>query len=247
MSMSDIGAGTGVYGSAASPFGRGVIGVATASSGISSGVYGIAPSSGWAVFAEGNFGSSGIKSFRIDHPADPENKYLLHYAAESPEVINFYSGTTLLDGAGGAVVQLPAYFASINKDPRYTLTAIGAPMPMLHIAEEVSADALLAGEQAKPGEPVPQCMFRIAGGAPGAKVSWRVEAVRKDLWVCTRGAPVEADKEGPEKGTYQHPEFYGQPVERGIHYRPEVRGVAEGEAGAGPPPVGEDAGQSGEQ
>jgi len=176
------------------------------------------------VWAQGRLGASGTKAFRIDHPADPENKYLLHYSAESPEVINFYRGTVTLDGSGEAIVQLPVYFASVNKDPSYTLTAVGAPMPLLHVAEEISEDALAAGAKAGPGEAVPVCTFRIAGGAAGAKVSWRVEAVRNDLWVRTRGAPVEIEKEGREKGTFQHPEFYGQPKERGMNYSPERDG-----------------------
>ena len=59
---------------------------------------------------------------------------------------------------------------------------------------------------------------RIAGGAPGKKVSWRVEAIRNDKWVQQRRAPVEIEKQGPERGTYQHPELYGQPAERGINF-----------------------------
>jgi len=145
----------------------------------------------------------------------------MHYSTEMPEPQNAYNGKVTLGGTGEAVVELPAYLARINNDPRYTLTAVGAPMPMLHIAEEVSEDALAVGAKAGPGEAVPACSFRIAGGMPGAKVSWRVEAVRNDLWVRTRGAPVEIDKEGLEKGTYQHPEFYGLPKERGLNYSPE--------------------------
>lgn len=68
--------------------------------------------------------------------------------------------------------------------------------------------------------------FRIAGGAAGGEVSWRVEAVRNDLWVRTRGAPVEIEKEWPEKGTYQHPEFYAQAKERGMNYSPERESLA---------------------
>ena len=163
-------------------------------------------------------GASGVKPFRIDHPDDPANKYLLHYAAESPEVINFYRGTVVLDSAGEAVVELPHYFAKINKAPSYQLTAVGAPMPMLHVAVEIDPAALIAGAKAAPGEAAPVCSFRMAGGAPGNKVSWRVEAVRNDLWVQKRGAPVEADKQGMEKDTYQHPELYGQPPEKGMNY-----------------------------
>jgi hypothetical protein len=210
----------GIYGESSSATGRGVYGFASGP-GLNNGtgVFGRNDSAnGWAVFAQGKSGASGTKSFRIDHPDDPANKYLLHYSTESPEVLNAYSGKVTLDGAGEAVVELPHYFAKINKDPRYTLTAVGAPMPMLHVAEEIDEAALSAGAKAGPGEPAPVCSFRIAGGAPGAKVSWRVEAVRNDLWVQQRGAPVEVEKQDLERGTYQHPELYGQPPERGMNY-----------------------------
>ena len=71
----------------------------------------------------------------------------------------------------------------------------------------------------------PACSFRTAGGAPGAKVSWEVKAVRNDLWVRTNGAPVEIEKRGPETGTYQHPDVYGPPPERGTHSSPTQRAL----------------------
>ncbi len=174
----------------------------------------------WAVYANGDMGASGYKNFRIDHPDDPANKYLLHYAAESPEVINFYRGTVTLDGTGTAVVELPAYFASINKSPSYQLTAFGAPMPMLHVAEGIDEGVLNVAAIAPPGAPVPRCSFRITGGLPGGRVCWRVEALRNDRWAQKRGAPVEADKQGPERGKYQHPDLYGMPPEMGMDYHP---------------------------
>ncbi len=219
---SESGANVGVEGLTSSTTGRGVLGRAfNAGAGISYGVYGSTSSSSataYGVYASGPLGASGTKSFRIDHPDDPANKYLLHYAAESPEVINFYSETATLDERGEATVELPAYFAKINTKPRYQLTPIGAPMPMLHVAVEIDAAALAAGAKAGPSDPAPVCSFRIAGGAPGGRVSWRVEAVRNDLWMRIRGAPVEVQKEGPELNTYQHPEFYGQPPERSMNY-----------------------------
>jgi hypothetical protein len=210
----------GGYFESASTSGKGVYGAATATSGTIYGVRGFASTAagGYAVYAAGDMGASGTKPFRIDHPDDPENKYLLHYAAESPEVINFYRGTVMLDGAGEALVKLPPYFAKINKTPSYQLTAVGAPMPMLHVAEEISEEALEAGEQAGPDVAAPACAFRIAGGVPGAKVSWEVKAVRNDLRMRTEGAPVEREKTGAERGKYQHPEYYGQPPERGMDH-----------------------------
>jgi hypothetical protein len=107
-------------------------------------------------------------------------------------------------------------------------------MPNLHVAEEIDANSLAIGSLANPGQATPLCWFRIAGGAPGAKVSWRVEAVRNDRWAQQRGAPVETEKPDLEKGTYQHPELYGQPPEKGMNYdaardRPELA-----EAGVAP-------------
>lgn len=67
----------------------------------------------------------------------------------------------------------------------------------------------------------------LVAGAPGAKVSWRVEAVRNDLWVQQRGAPIEVEKSEFERGAYQHPGLYGQPREKGTYYRPESRDGAQ--------------------
>ncbi len=193
-----------------SPSGRAVYGLAASGGGgVSYGVFGQSNSpSGWGLWAQGRSGASGTKSFRIDHPAAPDQKYLLHYSAESPEVLNMYRGTVVLDDAGEATVDLPSYFAAINTDPSYTLTAVGAPMPLLHVSEEISADALATGNIIEPGTPIPATRFRIAGGVAGAKVSWRVEAARNDRWVQRYGAPVEIEKQGDEAGRTQHPELY---------------------------------------
>ncbi len=119
----------GVAGISNSSNGRGVLGRVTSLGGPTNvyGVYGDASGSfGFGVYSLGNTGATGTKQFRIDHPDDPENKYLLHYSSESPEVINFYSGKVMLNAEGEAVVELPAYFAKINRDPRYMLTAVGS-------------------------------------------------------------------------------------------------------------------------
>ena len=207
--------------------GRGIYAYAFANSGATFGVLGQADSpGGYGVYSTGRLGASGTKSFRIDHPDDPENKYLIHYCTESPEVLNAYRGIVVLDRAGEAEVELPSYFAKVNTSPSYTLTAVGAPMPMLHVAQEIDVAALAAGAAATPAQAAPQCSFRIAGGVPGARVSWRVEAVRNDPWVRQNGAPVEIDKVDSERGTYQHPALYGQPPERATN-RP-ARSVSPG-------------------
>lgn len=214
--QSNISGGVGVYGQADGALANGVLGNSTAGHGVegyshdSFGVYAFSQSSNavegeagsasaFAVFALGRLGASGTKSMRIDHPLDPENKYLLHYCSEGPQPMNAYSGRVALDVNGEAWVDLPDYFAEINTDPRVQLTAFGAAMPNLHVATDVQDNH-----------------FQIAGGASNGQVFWRVEAVRNDRWVRAYGAPVETDKPAAERGKYQHPELYGQPAELGV-------------------------------
>jgi len=200
--------GTGVYGTAPDSGGIGVYGTAPDSGGI--GVYGGTSSgSGYAgyfygnVYVFGNFAATGTKSFKIDHPLDPANRYLYHFAQEAPEVQNVYNGVVTLDASGGAVVTLPEYFSALNTGPfRYQLTAIGAPMPNLHVAQEIQGNT-----------------FRIAGGAPGQKVSWEVTAIRNDPYLRDYPAVVEVDKPANEKGSYLYPQGYGQPETMGVDYQ----------------------------
>jgi hypothetical protein len=136
--------------------------------------------------------SKGSGSFRIDHPLDPANKYLSHSFVESPDMMNIYNGVAVLDTEGNATVVLPDYFQALNSDFRYQLTAIGAPGPNLYIAKEISANR-----------------FKIAGGKPGAKVSWQVTGVRQDAYAQAHRIKVEEEKPAQEKGHYLHPELFG--------------------------------------
>lgn len=147
----------------------------------------------YGVFASGNLGASGTKSFRIDHPADPANKYLVHYSTEAPEPINFYSGNIVTDERGYAVVQLPPYFQAINRDFRYQLTPIG-DFAQVIVAREIDNNR-----------------FTIRTDKPRIKVSWRLEAIRNDAWVRQYGYRDVVEKVGREKGTYLAPELYGMP------------------------------------
>ncbi len=173
------------------------------------GVFGIASHpAGFGVYSSGNMGASGTKPFRIDHPKDPTGKYLQHYSAESPDVLNMYTGNTVTDADGYATIALPDYFGEINKDPRYTLTVIN----------EGGTDFV----QAMVVQKIQSNRFVIRTSKPATEVSWEVKAVRNDLWVRTYGAPVQLEKQGAERGKYQHPELYGMPAEMGINYHPEM-------------------------
>ena len=209
----------------------GVYGVAAATTGATTGVWGLVQSSapgaaamyatsygasgqnfglfasadsptGFAVYAAGDLAVSGAKAFMIDHPLDPTNKVLMHFSNEGPEPTNTYRGNITLDAQGEAEVVLPDYFESINRDPMYQLTPIGAPMPGLHIAAEVSDGR-----------------FRVGGGTPGMKVSWSVTAIRNDAWTRSRGIRTEWEKPAEWQGKLLTPTVWGQPAEAGIFWR----------------------------
>ncbi|MBW7906126.1 MAG: hypothetical protein LC135_16825 [Phycisphaerae bacterium] len=197
---SETGVNYGVFGDTSSTNGRAVYGESRATSGLTFAVRGLNNNSaGYGVYAAGNFGASGTKAFVIDHPLDPQGKFLKHYCSEGPEPLNIYSGAVRLDADGEATVELPAYFQDINRDSRIQLTAAGASMPGLHAAEEIIDNR-----------------FRVAGGAPHGKVYWEVKAVRNDLWVRTHGAPVEVEKGPTERGRYDHPDLHQLPGRLGL-------------------------------
>jgi hypothetical protein len=144
--------------------------------------------------------SKGSGSFKIDHPLDPENKYLYHSFVESPDMKNIYDGVVVLDRNGEAWIDLPEWFEALNIDFRYQLTCIGGYAP-IYIAEEISDNR-----------------FRIAGGTPELKVSWQVTGIRQDAFAQKNRIPVEELKRPEERGKYLHPDAFGQPEERGVDY-----------------------------
>ena len=164
--------------------------------------YGCVGQANWrALFGNGNFAVTGTKAFQIDHPADPENKFLMHYCIESPEVLNLYRGNVVFDSNGDAYVNMPDYFNAININFSYQLTPIGTSMPNLYVSEEMTNGR-----------------FKISGGVSGKKVSWEVFGERNDEWVKQNPTSkvVEMDKRPHEKGKYLTPQLYGKGKESGI-------------------------------
>lgn len=147
--------------------------------------------------------SKSAGAFKIDHPLDPENKYLTHSFVESPDMMNIYNGVITLDSSGAALVELPGYFQALNSTFRYQLTAMGAPMPNLYIASEISDNS-----------------FVISGGAPNARVSWEVTGVRQDPSAIANRFDVESEKLEQHRGKYLDPDAYGLGNDRAIHPSP---------------------------
>ncbi len=142
--------------------------------------------------------SKGGGSFKIDHPLDPENKYLYHSFVESPDMMNVYNGNIITDVNGEAVITMPDWFEALNRDFRYQLTTIGQ-----------FAQAMVANE-------INNNQFSIKTDKPGVKVSWMVTGIRHDAFANKNRIPVEEDKKGKEKGKYLQPGSFGKPVTLGI-------------------------------
>ncbi len=206
------GAGYAVQGNASGSNGTGVHGVAN--TGASAyGVWGVS-SSGYAGYFTGKVNVNGALSkssgsFKIDHPLDPSGKYLYHSFVESPDMKNVYDGNVTTDDRGFATVTLPEWFEALNSDFRYQLTVLGGGDQWVdaRIAREISSNA-----------------FVIQTSAPRTKVSWQVTGVRQDAWARAHRIQVEEDKPEVERGTYLHPELFGQPEEMGVEWatRPEA-------------------------
>jgi hypothetical protein len=204
--------GIGVEGHTRSPYGDGVIGMndstgvigALGSFGPGFGgsptpaaVYGNGGASGWGgdfddAFASGGFYTP-LFTMRIDHPGDPANRILQQAGVQSNELVSMYSGNVTTNSSGDAVVLLPAYVQTLNRDFRYQLTVVGQ-----------FAQAIVAGEMQ--GD-----QFTIKTDKPGVKVSWQVTGVRQDGFAKTHPLVAEQEKKAGERGYYINPEAFGLP------------------------------------
>jgi hypothetical protein len=144
--------------------------------------------------------TAGVKDFKIDHPLDPGNKYLVHASVESSEMMNIYTGNVTTDADGNAAVRLPEWFEALNSDFRYQLTVIGQ-----------FAQAIV-------GREIQNHEFSIRTNAPNVKVSWQVTAVRHDAFAKAHPLVVEEEKDARLKGFYIHPDLYGAAAEKQVEW-----------------------------
>lgn len=158
---------------------------------------------GWAGVFVGNVGVFGTLSktagsFQIDHPLDPENKFLVHSFVESPDMKNIYDGVVTTNASGEAIVTMPEWFEALNMDFRYQLTCINQFAQAIVLRE-------MSGNK-----------FTIKTDKPNVKVSWQVTGTRNDPYAQKNRLPVEKMKNEGEKGKYIYPEGYGKGRESAI-------------------------------
>jgi hypothetical protein len=133
--------------------------------------------------------SKGGGSFKIDHPLDPENKFLYHSFVESPDMMNIYNGLVTTNAEGLAVVEMPTWFEALNRDFRYQLTVIGDG----------------AWARARVFKRIACGRFTIQTDLPNVEVSWQVTGIRQDAFAEQNRIPVEQDKPANQRGTLLYP------------------------------------------
>jgi hypothetical protein len=226
-------AGVSNYGILAHTFGTGgtnygVYGAASDTNAYANyGVYGFGGAGAthyWAGYFSGKVNvtgtlSKGGGSFRIDHPLDPENKYLHHSFVESPDMMNIYNGNIVTDSHGYATIEMPDWFDALNRDFRYQLTVI----------DESDDDAFV---QVKVVRPMRGRQFTIRTSEPWTEVSWQVTGIRQDAWAEANRIPVEELKPAEDRGLYLHPEAFGLPRELGVDWKHSIEAIEEGRANA---------------
>ncbi len=189
---------TGLWGTATSNGGFGV----RASNG------GIGSATGlWAQgysFVSGNFEVIGTLSksagtFKIDHPQDPQNKFLIHSFVESPDMMNVYNGNISTDNNGFATITLPSYFEALNIDFKYQLTIVGKEFAQALVYEKIKSN-----------------QFIVRTDKPNIEVSWQVTGVRNDKYAQQNRIVPEVEKTTKQKGKYLNAEAFGASEEKQI-------------------------------
>ncbi len=210
VSSSGSGYCVGIYSRAnsSSPSGSGasygIIGLANSTTSSNFGVYGQGGQTSGNVNYAGYFNgllnanelTAIFKEFRIDHPLDPEDKYLIHSCVESDERMNLYRGVVRTDMRGYATVLVPAWFSALNIDIQYQLTIVDE-----HNTEDFVICKVV--KKLDNGE------FVLRTSSPNVEVDWQVSGSRNDASARFRPFVVEQTKNKSERGKYEDPEAFG--------------------------------------
>ena len=124
---------------------------------------------------DGGLDVGGSKNFKITHPLDPD-MWLRHAAIESNEVKNLYDGEVTTDENGIAVIELPDYFESLNKDYIVQLTPFNS-FSRYKVLSRVRNNE-----------------FKIQTEEPEVTVFWQVTGIRNDEAIRNNPLIVEESK-----------------------------------------------------
>lgn len=195
----------GVYGASNGTTSYGVYGKGAGNNAIS--IYGWGGTGVWAGYFSGDIYVAGtcwngcLGPSKIDHPLDPENKYLTHAPVESSDMLDIYTGNVTTDSKGEATVVMPNWFEAMNRDFRYQLTIMSDDFAQARVSNKMKNNR-----------------FVVKTDKPNIEVSWLVTATRNDPYSRENAITVEEEKQNADKGKYLHPEAWGQPESQGIGY-----------------------------
>jgi hypothetical protein len=122
--------------------------------------------------------SAGVKSFKIDHPLDAENKLLHHASIESDEMINIYNGRATTNSDGFVAIQLQDWMNALNKDFKYQLTVVGKDFSHAIVWEEIDEKG----------------SFIVKTSSPKTTVCWQVIGTRHDKYAAEHPLQVVTEK-----------------------------------------------------
>ena len=128
---------------------------------------------------------SSTKTFVIDHPTDPQNKYLVHACLEGPEAGVYYRGKGEIVNGTSIEIRLPEYFGTLCKygdDATVQITHIYDGKVKVFSASEVNLETNT---------------FRVYG--ENGRFNWLVHGKRGNIRVECDKSSTNVGGDGPYK------------------------------------------------
>jgi len=222
--------------------GTGVLGSATAASGVNFGVQGLTASPS-GVGVHGGNTSTGVAvdlagtTFLVNAYIGKTGEFNVDNSGNGYFAGNLYVTGKLTKGSGSFKIDHPldpankylshsfvespdmmnVYNGNITTD-RHGLATINLPDYFESLNGDFRYQLTVIGQfaQAIVKKEIANNRFMIKTNKPLVKVSWQVTGIRHDAYANQYRIPVEEDKASGEQGYYLHPEVFGQPESKSI-------------------------------
>jgi hypothetical protein len=222
--------------------GTGVLGSATATSGVNFGVQGVTASPGGAGVHGGNT-STGVvvdlagTTFLVNAYVGKTGLFNVDNSGNGYFAGNLNVTGKLTKGSGSFKIDHPldpankylshsfvespdmmnVYNGNVTTD-RHGLAIVNLPDYFEALNQDFRYQLTVIGQfaQAIVKREIENNRFTIKTNRPLVKVSWQVTGIRHDAYANAYRIPAEEDKPTAEQGYYLHPEVFGQPASKNI-------------------------------